>query len=267
MTRRRTSPTDRGGRRRGFRRWGCYLLLVPLALPLACARHRVAVLPAAYTCYRDSSFEQQAVRRVVLMPTENETTHGEAGRRFRESLAAELRAQGLFEVIAPPEGVFGECPLHTVAGGAIPPQLLLDMALQFNADGVLFSCLTAYHPYAPPRIGATVHLVTTREAATLVSVDGLWDARNEAITESAQDFAEHLALPGGTSGPDTILHAPTYFEKFVAWQIACAFAGPTPGAGAPAETGSDVESQNPGAPIPAARERRLLSRMKTAFGR
>jgi hypothetical protein len=224
-----------------------------VVLIVACARYQVTVAtPPAYTCYRAPEFAQGAVRRVVLLPTENDTTYAEAAKRFRAGLAAELRATGVFEVVAPPEESLGDCPVRTVAECALPPRLLLEMAMRFNADAVLLSCLTAYHPYSPPRIGATVHLVSTREAATLVSVDGLWDGRNAATAMAARDFVGRLALSDGGRDGDAVLQTPAYFEKLVAWQIAHAFAN-TPDAGTAA-----VAPQN----LPSAARPGIIARLR-----
>ncbi len=194
-----------------------------------CAAHPVIVPPPPISAYRDPSLDSAGMRRVVVLPTENETSLVQVDRRFREALATELRALGLFEVIAPSVEAFGCFPRHVLAQGELPPELVLQMARQFNADGLLLSSLKEYRPYQPPRIAATVHLVSTRDAVTLVSVDGTWDARDAAVGAYAQQYARQVSLPGGPAvPPDAVLYTPAYFEKLVAGQIAAAFAPPPP---------------------------------------
>jgi hypothetical protein len=105
---------------------------------------------------------------------------------------------------------------------------LHELALGYSADGVVFSSLRDYHPYSPPRIAATVHLVGTHDAATLVSVDGVWDAQNEAVAKMAHEYAGLLTPTHETGRSDIVLHTPAYFEKFVAGQLARAFASQWP---------------------------------------
>jgi hypothetical protein len=200
------------------------MALACLIILTGCARHHAVVEPPPISVYRDPGLEQAGVRRILLLPTENETEYLDAASRIREHLATELRATGLFEVVSPPEEAFGDCDPHLLAQGTVPAHLLLEMAHRFNADGVLLSVLTQYHPYAPPRLGVTVHLVSTREGATLVTVDGTWDARNEDVAAYAQQFACELSLPDGAdAAPEAVLHTPAYFEKLVARQIATTF--------------------------------------------
>jgi hypothetical protein len=169
------------------------------------------------------------VRRVVLLPTENETRYLKAGRRIREQLAAELKSTGLFQVIAPPVEAFGHCETHLVAHDGLPEDLLVDMARRFNADGVLISAVTDYHPYSPPRVGVTVHLINTRDARTLVTVDGMWDARDAAVAAYAQQVSRTLTSASGAEiSPRMVIDTPAYFELLVARQVAASFAPPLP---------------------------------------
>jgi len=172
--------------------------------------------------------EQLGVGRVVLLPTEHHPSQSEAAERFRTALASELRATGLFEVVAPPVTEFGCWDSSNLTYGWVPTSILRELSLRYSADGVVFSSLRDYHPYSPPRIAATVHLVGTRDAATLVSVDGVWDARNEAVSKMTQEYAGLLSPTHETRRPDIVLHTPSYFEKFVAGQIAHAFASQWP---------------------------------------
>jgi hypothetical protein len=172
--------------------------------------------------------EQLGVRRVVLLPMEHRPTQSEAAERFRAALAAELRATGLFEVVAPPVTEFGCWDSSNLTYGWVSTSVLNELSLRYSVDGVVFLSLRDYHAYSPPRIATTVHLVGTRDAATLVSVDGIWDARNGAVSDMAKEYAQLLAPTRETGRPDMVLHTPAYFEKFVAGQLAHAFASQWP---------------------------------------
>jgi len=168
--------------------------------------------------------EQLGIRRVVLLPTEHEPTQAAAAERLRTALTSEIRATGLFEVIAPPIEEFGCWDNSNLAYGWVSAEVLGELSLRYSADGVIFSSLGDYHPYSPPRIAATVHLVGIREAATLVSVDGTWDARNESVSRTALQYSNVLAPSERMGRADIVLQTPVYYEKFVANQVAYAFA-------------------------------------------
>lgn len=207
-----------------------FLLLAFAMLSLSgCPRRRHEVsAPPCYSCYRMPGFEQVGVRRVVLLPTEHQPTQAEAAERFRTTLASELRATGLFEVVAPPLSEFGCWESSNLAYGWVSTSVLNELALGYSADGVVFSSLRDYHPYAPPRIAATVHLVGTHDAVTLASVDGVWDAQNDAVEEMALEYAGLLSPADETGRPEVVLHTPAYYEKFVASQLTSAFASQWP---------------------------------------
>ena len=103
---------------------------------------------------------------------------------------------------------------------------MVELAKQYQADAVVFSSLTDYHPYWPPRVGVKLHIVSTHEAVTLASIDGLWDAKNEPVALAAENFYCQLSPKSTLIRPDTILYAPSYFQKFVAHQIVGALAPP-----------------------------------------
>jgi len=194
-----------------------------------CPRRRVeVVVPPPFSSYRVPGLEELGIRRVVLLPVEHKPSESKAAERFRDALASELRATGLFEVVAPPTTEFGCWDPSNLTYGWVSASTLQELTFAYSADGVIFSSLRDYHPYSPPRIAATVHLVGTRNATTLASVDGVWDARNEDITKMAQEYAGQLTPTDEVGRPDIVLHTPAFFEKFVASQLAHAFASQWP---------------------------------------
>ncbi len=175
-----------------------------------------------YSYYLAPSFltpTSPAVRRVVLLPMENRTFYAYASIEFRDVLVAEMRSAGLFEVVSLPEETTQSWYRSVHSQGRFQEDALVELAKQHQADAVVFSSLTDYHPYWPPRVGVKLHIVSTHEAVTLASIDGLWDAKNEPVALDAQNFYCQLSPKSTLIRPDTILYAPSYFQKFVAHQI------------------------------------------------
>ncbi|MGB6043886.1 MAG: hypothetical protein WBF93_12075 [Pirellulales bacterium] len=176
--------------------------------------------PAAFSHYREPVAEVPAVRRVVLHVPENTTNYPQAGHDFGAALAAELRAAGLFEVVTAP---IDDAPA-ALATGHFQDAFLAESFRQYGADAVVFCGVRDYQPYWPPRVGATVHLVSTHEAVTLASVDGLWDASDKSIACQAYDFATTQVPQNELPHAEIVVRSPQYFNRFVARQIVAALA-------------------------------------------
>ena len=193
-------------------------------LLIGCAHPPPVPGPPTFSSYRAPDFDYWAVRRVVLLPAETQTRYADEAERFRANLASELRATGLFEVVELPPYAF-ECPSTAVLHGTFPEHLLVDLARRFQADALLFTNVTQYQPYAPPRIGAKVHLVSTKQAITLATVDGVWDARDESLACEARAFYAQISSAHSVPRCELVLQSPDLFQKFVARKIAGALAG------------------------------------------
>jgi hypothetical protein len=118
------------------------------------------------------------------------------------------------------------CPSSVALQGTFPEHLLVALHRQFQADAVLFVNINEYHPYSPPKLGATVHLVSTYEAITLASIDGIWDARDEALALEARAYCHQLSQINTLPRCDLILHAPDLFQRFVARKIVTVLSAP-----------------------------------------
>jgi hypothetical protein len=106
------------------------------------------------------------------------------------------------------------------------------LAAEYQVDAVLFGTITHYHPYAPPRIGLSLRLISPADAAVIASIDGLWDAREKLVAEQARAFHAHIhhgerSLMGG----DLVLESPHLFQRFVSHEAVNALIGPVPSSG------------------------------------
>ncbi|MEX2285641.1 MAG: hypothetical protein WD648_01050 [Planctomycetaceae bacterium] len=157
----------------------------------------------------------------------NETRFPHAESDIRDALAAELRAAGLFEVVSCPCEIGESWAAALREHGRFDELNLIEITERFQVDGVIYGSLTDYCPYWPPRIGVNLHLVSTHEAVTLASVDGVWDTRDEYVASQAQRFYDARLSPKSRDPEgELMLHAPQLFQKFVANQIVHLLAGP-----------------------------------------
>jgi hypothetical protein len=202
-------------------------LLVVCLGAAACAHLSPPPPPPVISRYRAPGVDWASVRRVVVMPLDNQSDEPEAADDIRGVLAAELQAMGRFEVImaAPDCDPIEADPVH-VSGRFREPELFA-VALRYHADAVLIGSVTQYRPYTPPSVGLSLELVSAAEAVVVASLDGVWDSRDSGTAFLAREFYLHALNPGHSLiDPEKILTSPTLYQKFVCRQAALAIAVP-----------------------------------------
>jgi hypothetical protein len=176
-----------------------------------------APCPLPFAVYHAPSFDVNSLQRVLLMPLANESPFPCAADEIRAALAAELQCIGQFEVVvAPPTPEVCQAKLVHVRG-RFDEAAMAHLARTFKADAILVGAVTQYHPYPPPYLGLTVHLVSPTSAVVVASVDGLWDGRDKKLAKEARVYyrqgSHPLLQPGQES--DVALASPRLFQRFV----------------------------------------------------
>lgn len=209
------------------------LLLGPLlTIPVGCARHRPAPVampsePAPYQQYVAPNFDWTTVKRVVLMPMANQTAYAQASAEIQRNLAAELQRAGRFDVVVATQEDVGARAREVFAHGSFDELELLRVAREYDAQAVLFGLVTQYHPYAPPRVGLSLIMISPGEGVAIASADGLWDARETVTAHQAQQYVhQKLNWRQSLIGSDRALESPDVYQRFVCQQIATSFNPP-----------------------------------------
>lgn len=161
-------------------------------------------------------------RRLAVLPFQATRQAGgddlEEGRRQLQPLLMEqLHASRRFEVVphsgpVPPalEGAAG-----TLATDALPHDLLASVAAATAADAVLFSQLTAYHPYPPIRVGLRFTMVDLRDGRVLWAFDDVFSDGEPATHNAARrHLRERMGLSPDLDGPDLVLASPQRFAHY-----------------------------------------------------
>ncbi len=207
---------------RNFDRRSFLKVAGPAALFFGCQRPHKPIKGVPAFSYQSIPGVFSTVRRVVILPTGNETKHRGAEEIFQKALAEALQATGHFEVIRLAPADLEGLPPPVPSMASYSEKLLALLSRRYRAEGVAFSTLRSYHPYWPMRIGASVNVVDTREAVTMASVDGIWDASQESIARQARGFFARQTFQQSLPHNDLILHSPRNYSAFVAYQIATA---------------------------------------------
>lgn len=146
---------------------------------------------AATNVFRKEATLPAEVRRVAILPlTESAGATGTPGRETLEPiLHTELSKAGRFDLV-----LVSPLELQKWTGKErwdyqqlLPKDLLKTIAERTGADAVIFARLSRFHAYPPMVIGWRMSLVTL-DADILWSVDEVFDAAEEAVSNSARRF-------------------------------------------------------------------------------
>ncbi len=176
-----------------------------------------------YTAYRSPNTLFESPRRILVMPVSATVFDGGFSLRWYHLLTAELRSVKKFEVVtaSPDVESVRQC-LAEVKRGLYSERSLALVKADYRVDGVMFIRVDDFDPYWPPRMAVNVNVVETSQGATILSVDGNWDARDERVQMLVRDYAQYVTTANEYSDPELITQSPEYFGKFVAHQIATA---------------------------------------------
>ena len=118
------------------------------------------------------------------------------------------------------------CRTDVVKSGRYDEQLLVRLHSQHQADGVIFSRLNRFNAYPPMSADVIAHLVDTRDAAVVASIDGSWNLGDAGDTRRYQAFIDSGQLLGRgleAEGRAVAELSPAMLAKFIASEIAANF--------------------------------------------
>ena len=207
-------------------RWG--LLIFAALFGLSCKtvqQVKDPIIGPSYVptnVYREFDALPANVRKVAVLPLSyNERDEGPRWgyQALEPVLQSELAKANKFELVAiSPE------QLKQWTGKerwdfqeALPPKILQQIVTATGADGVLFSHLSHYKAYPPLLIGWRLKLVTAPNPEVVWSVDEIFDAGEEPVSNAARRFArEHLRNHPTLEDTRSILLSPSRFGRYTA---------------------------------------------------
>lgn len=203
--------------------------------------------PAPFQQYIATNFDWTTVKRVVLMPLANQTAFEHASDELQENLAAEFQRTGRFDVVVATLEDPAARARDVFHRGAFDELELLRIARNYDAQAIMFGMVTQYHPYAPPRVGLSLVMISPAEGVAIASVDGLWDARELSTSRQAQGYLqEKTSWRQGLLGLDRAMDSPDVYQRFVCQQIASNLNPPMTGIGGGPGAGPPPDLPGPG---------------------
>ena len=170
---------------------GCLILFLS-----ACAEVRESPLGPRYHATNVFGLDTSAVtklRRIAFLPlaVTGSSSDLQAGAETLEPvLLSELQKKNRFEIV-PVSRVemtrwTGQPSLR---GDEVLPEGFPDrVRKETGCDGILFSALTVFHPYAPTAIGWRLKLVAVQDKAIVWAADQVFDAASTEVANSARDY-------------------------------------------------------------------------------
>lgn len=222
------------------------LMLHVMLLPVGCVHPPLQVAappsPAPFQQFIAPNFDWTTVKRVVLMPMDNQSAFAHASVELQTNLAAEFQRTGRFDIVMATREDPGARARDIFSSGNFDELELLRIAREYDAQAILFGRVTQYHPYAPPRVGLSLIMISPAEGVAIASSDGLWDARELSTSRQAQGYLkENLSWRQGLMGVDRALESPDVYQRFVCQQIASSLTPPELKGPPPAMMGSPAE--------------------------
>ncbi len=232
--------------------------LIPVVgcwLAAGCAPKCVATTPPPPVCHRYQApgIDWSHIRRILLVPLENDSPYPQGTYDVGESLAARLQLSGRFEIVLAGPDTRIACRDAVRLNGRFDEGELIELAEAYNADAILFGSLTQYQPYTPPRVGLSLRLISPASGSLIASVDGLWDAREGSVADQARAYTAYVLNDGRSlNGCDLALESPAIFRRFACQQAAEALLYPVqlpPAEGTAVQPAGGADSGTPPQPI------------------
>ena len=170
--------------------------------------------------YRKTETLPMSLRRVAILPitfSETATTAESVEELLQSALLSEFNKAGRFEllVVRPDQLQQWTGKQRWNYQEALPADFLQRIQQGTGSDAILFVHLSNYHPYRPIVLGWRMHLVTAFQGDVLWSIDEVFDAGEETVSNAARRYSrEHLRNHPTLEESRSILLSPRRFAQY-----------------------------------------------------
>jgi hypothetical protein len=169
--------------------------------------------------FRSEELAALPLRRVVLVPLEDEAHAGMARIAVQTAVAHEFEKSTSAEIIAI------DPMSHMEVAKQDPPrrsgqyqlEAILQLATRHGADAVLFGAITAYRPYSPQHLGIRLDLISAESGMLLWSVYSDFDmADADANHTLERAYLRQASSPASTLSWEQAQNSPARVAALVA---------------------------------------------------
>lgn len=167
------------------------------------------------------------VKRVLFAPITDTTAVQGAAATLNPIFAKEWAKTNQFEIISIPENQWYEfARLNIQSTGKFSKLQLYDFGVRYNVDAVLFTTVTAYHPYEPCTLGISSQLIHTYTGTILWAFNETYDGSMREIEHFAQFYYfKHQSFSHPLQEWHIMLSSMRYFGQMVGFDVAQSLSG------------------------------------------
>lgn len=178
----------------------------------------VPIVPSAITVSTHSP--RLKPRRIVVVSTHNLADRLREQDSFANSLAAQLKQCGPFDVVLAKDKLCREqLPMRR---GVFDEGDLVELSRRYAADTVLYCEVDLQSAYAPMQLQANILMVNMSEAVALISLQLHLDARQPNVE---LDYTRHAQSASSWNGNENHLYSPSLFLQYAASRVAFGVSG------------------------------------------
>ena len=158
------------------------------------------------------------VRRVMVLPFDEEPGVDADCMQMRDIYVAELQKLRRFDILPLPESAIEVDELNrSVRRGRMSTDAVVRLCDRYHLDGVLVGTVTSFRAYTPPILGMRTQLVSVHSGAIVWAVDAIYDSSDRSTVNDLRHFHEHVQHDDGNlHGYELDLIAPSKFCAYVA---------------------------------------------------
>lgn len=144
--------------------------------------------------FRAEGLHRLEIRRVVLMPFDDDADARKRARSLEDALARQLEmATGMEVVRLGEESRWELAPTESPRRrGTYDVGTVVEVASRYGADAVLYGAITAYRPYVPQALGLRGELVLAKTGLVVWSFDASFDLADAASSRALADVHRRL---------------------------------------------------------------------------
>ncbi len=156
--------------------------------------------------------------RVAIVASSRSNGNYRTHQKVITELAAQLRARGHFEIVAPPDRYL-QGHSDNILEGKFEEAELASLAREFNADAVLLIKVNEFRPTPPMRASLSIAILDAGESVVAFGLNGVWDLANLDTKRSFEQFLKGTSKGTGNEN-DLRLQSPNQLFRFIGSQVA-----------------------------------------------
>lgn len=156
--------------------------------------------------------------RVVMVASGRSNGNYRTHQKVISELAAQIRARGHFEIVAPPNRYL-QGHSDNILTGKFEEAELASMAREFSADAVLLVKVNQFRSTPPMRASLSIAILDGNESVVSFGLDGVWDLANPDTKFSFAQFLSGVS-PASGSEANLQLQSPNQLFRFIGSQVA-----------------------------------------------